>query len=187
MKNLIHLCLLGLLSLPLQQALAQDKSKTEERAKPSISVKVQVVFSEFDGDKKVSSMPYTFVVIADDLTRGPNPTVLRTGIRIPIEVDGKDQKTTYLDIGSNIDCGVRSEDDGRFRVGLAFDRSALHPNKSQDGERLVNEPNGQPLIHQFRMNENLLLKDGQNSDNMLATDPINGHVMRVSVTINVIK
>ena len=193
MKRFTYFCLLCALSVPVLPVCAQDraqeKSKSEERAKPSVLVKVQVLFTEYDGDKKVSSMPYTFSVIVDDLTRGPNGTNLRTGVRIPItiEVDGKDQKTQYLDIGSNIDCGVRSEEDGRFRVTLNFDRSGLFPNKSAEGERLVSEPNGQPLVRQFRMNQNVVLKDGQTSDSTMATDPINGHTMRVALTINVLK
>lgn len=191
MTKFFYLCLLGALCLPLQQVYAQDKpqekSKTEERAKPAVPVKVQIVFTEYDGDKKISSMPYSFIAIADEKVGGYYSTSLRTGIRIPIEVDGKDQKTTYMDVGSNIDCGVRSEEDGRFRVYLIFDRSALYPNKSSDGERMVVEPNGQPLVRQFRTSENLILKDGQTSENILSTDPLNGHTLRVSVTINVQK
>lgn len=190
MKKLIYFCLLGTLSLPLQGIWAQDKAqekpKAEEHAKSPIPVKVQIVFTEYDGDKKISSMPYTFTAIADERTGGYG-TSLRTGVRIPIEIDGKDQKTTYIDVGSNIDCGVHSEEDGRFRLNLIFDRSALYPNKSEQGERLVAEPNGQPLVRQFRTNENLLLKDGQTSETVLSTDPLNGHTMRVSVTINVQK
>jgi hypothetical protein len=191
MKRFTYLCLLGALCLPAFQVRAQDKPqekpKTEERAKSSVPVKVQVLLTEYDGDKKVSSLPYTFMTIADDKFGGPYSASLRTGVRIPIEVDGKDQKTTYLDIGFNVDCGIRSEDDGRFRVNLNFDRSGLYPNKSPEGERLVNEPNGLPLVRQFRTSENLILKDGQTSDNILSTDPLNGHVIRVSVTINVQK
>jgi hypothetical protein len=191
MKSLIHLCLLGALCLPLQQASAQDKSqekqKPEEQAKVSVPVKVQIVFTEFDGDKKISSMPYSFTAITNEKVGGYYSTSLRTGIRVPIETDGKDQKTTYLDIGSNIDCGIRTEDDGRFHLYLIFDRSALYPNKSTEGERLVANPSGQPVIRQFRTAENLILKDGQTSENLLSTDPLNGHTMRVSVTINVQK
>jgi hypothetical protein len=191
MKKVIYFCLLGTLCLPLQQVWAQDKAqekpKAEERAKPAIPVKVQIVFAEYDGEKKISSMPYTFMAVTDERMGGYYSTSLRTGVRVPIEIDGKDQKTTYMDVGSNIDCGVRSEEDGRFRVYLVFDRSALYPNKSPDGERLVAEPNGQPLVRQFRTQENLILKDGQTSENILSTDPLNGHTMRVSVTINALK
>ncbi len=192
MKSLIYLCLLGALCLPLQQACAQDKPqekpKTEEKAKVSVPVKVQIVFTEFDGDKKISSMPYSLMAIAGEEKVGRTySTSLRSGIRIPIETDGKDQKTTYMDVGSNIDCDVHTEGDGRFHVYLIFDRSALYPNKSSEGERLVAEPNGLPLIRQFRTAENLILKDGQTSENLLSTDPLNGHTLRVSVTINIQK
>lgn len=191
MRKLIYFCLLGTLSLPLVPLWAQDKTqekpKSEERATALIPIKVQVVFAEFEGDKKISSMPYAFTVPATDKSGGNYGASIRTGVRVPIEINGKDQKTTYLDIGSNIDCRIQSGEDGRFLVSLNVDRSAIYPNKSSEGERLVNEPNGLPLIRQFRSNESLLLKDGQTSENTLSTDPMSGHTMRVSVTINVQK
>jgi hypothetical protein len=191
MKKLLGVLLLAAICYPATRSLAQDKPqekpKTEERVKPSIPVKVQVIFTEYDGEKKIASMPYSFMTIADEKFGGHYTTSVRTNIRVPIEVDGKDQKTTYMDVGTNIDCGVSSEEDGRFRVYLVFDRSALYPNKSTEGERLVNEPNGQPIIRQFRTSENLILKDGQTSENTLSTDPMTGHVFRVSVNINLLK
>jgi hypothetical protein len=187
MKKPACLILFGALCLPILQLHAQEKPKTEEHKKVPTPIKVQIVFTEYDGDKKVSSMPYSFTVISDEKMGGRYSTSIRTGIRVPIETDGKDQKTTYLDIGSNIDCGIETEEDSRFHVLLIFDRSALYPNKSSEGERLVAEPNGLPLLRQFRTSENLILKDGQTSENLLSTDPLNGHTLRVSVTINVQK
>src|SRR5439155_3920934 len=99
----------------------------------------------------------------------------------------KEQKTTYLDIGSNIDCGIETENDSRFHVYLTFERSALYPNKSGEGEKLVTNPGGNPLVRTFRGSENLILKDGQTSENLVSTDPLNGHTVHVSVTINVQK
>lgn len=187
MKKLYCVLLLGALCQPLLQLHAQEKPKAEEHLKVSTPIKVQIVFTEFDGDKKVSSMPYAFTVITDEKMGGNYSTRLRTGIRVPIETDGKDQKTTYMDIGTNIDCGIKSEDDGRFHLYLIFDRSALYPNKSTEGERLVANPGGQPVVRQFRTDENLILKEGQTAENLLSTDPMNGHTLRVSVTINVQK
>jgi len=187
MKKLFYLILLGSLCQPVAQLCAQEKPKTEERAKISIPVKVQITFTEYDGDKKISSMPYTFTVITDEKVGGNYSTRLRTGIRVPIETEGKDQKTIYMDIGTNIDCGIKTEDEGRFHLYLIFDRSALYPNKSTEGERLVANSGGQPVVRQFRTDENLILKDGQTSENLLSTDPLNGHTFRVSVTINIQK
>jgi hypothetical protein len=189
MKKMNYLLLLGALCLPLVPLRAQEKTKTEDKAKVQTPIKVQIVFTEFDGDKKISSMPYTFTVITDERLGGNYSTSLRTGVRVPVETDSKDQKTTYtyLDVGSSIDCGIKTEEDGRYHVYLTFDRSALYPNKSSEGERLVPDPNGLPLVRQFRASENLILKDGQSSENLLSTDPLNGHTLRVSVTINVQK
>jgi len=191
MKKFAYLLLLAALCVQSPRLLAQEKSqdkpKSEEKAKASVPIKVQIVFTEFDGDKKISSMPYSFVVVADEKIGGYYSTTLRTGVRVPIELDSKEQKITYLDIGSNIDCGIRTEEDGRFHLYLTFDRSALYPNKSAEGERLVANPGGQPLVRQFRASENLILKDGQTSESLLSTDPHSGHTLRVSVTINVQK
>lgn len=192
MRKLIYLCLLGVLNLSLQPLRAQDKAaekpKVQEHAKVPTPIKVQILFTEYDGEKKISSMPYSFTVISDDRPGSPGYTTsLRTGIRVPIETDAKDQKTTYMDVGSNIDCGIKAEDDGRYHVSLIFDRSALYPNKSSEGERLVAEPNGLPLVRQFRTGGYLILKDGQTSDSLVSTDPLNGHTLRVAVTINVLK
>lgn len=191
MKKFAYLLLLASLCVQSPRLLAQEKSqdkpKSEEKVKPSVPIKVQILFTEFDGDKKISSMPYSFVVIADEKVGGYYSTTLRTGVRVPIELDSKEQKITYLDIGSNIDCGIRAEEDGRFHLYLTFDRSALYPNKSAEGERLVANPGGQPLVRQFRASENLILKDGQTSESLLSTDPHSGHTLRVSVTINVQK
>jgi len=189
MKKVIYLCLLGAFCLPLQQTGAQEKTqekpKSEERTKPGIPIKVQIVISEYAGDKKISSMPYSFVSLADDKSWANYNTSVRTGVRIPIETEGKDQKNTYLDVGMNIDCGVKTEDDGRYFLRLALERSSLYPNKSAEGERLV--ASSLPLIGQFRTNDYLILKDGQTSENLLSTDPLTGHTLRVSVTINVQK
>ena len=187
MKSLTGLCLFAVLSLPLQPMRAQEKTQEKAKPKAAIPVKVQIVFTEMDGDKKISSLPYSFIVIVDDKPAGRYAVNMRTGVRVPVELENKDQKTTYLDVGANIDCGVHEEEDGKFRVSLNFDRSALYPNKSADGERLVNQPNGQPLLRQFRISDEFILKDGQTSEPILSTDPLNGHVLKVAVSINVQK
>src|SRR5690242_2415557 len=84
MKKWFYLCLIGALCVTLPSLRAQEKTqekpKTEEQ-KPSVPVKVQVVLAEFDGDKKISSMPYTFMVIAGGRH---NSTYVRTGVRVPV-------------------------------------------------------------------------------------------------------
>lgn len=193
MKRFTYLLLLGALTLPLQaslvQAQAQEKTKSEERAKLSVPIKVQVVFSEYDSEKKVSSMPYSFIAISDEKVGGYYSTSLRTGVRIPVETGGADQKTSYMDVGSNIDCGIRSTDDDRYHLYLVFERSALYPTSgTQDEKAQVSRSGGQPpLVRQFKASVNMILKDGQTSESVVSTDPLNGHSLRISTTINVMK
>ncbi len=185
---LLSLC--GAVPQSIAQEKQQEKPKTEERAKPPIPVKIQVVLTENDGDKKISSLPYSFVAIVDDKLGGPysTSTSLRTGVRVPIEIEGKDQKMQYLDVGSNIDCGVHIEDDGRYNVYLTFERSALYPNADSGAARPEVVPTaGHPIVRQFRSSERIILKDGQTSESVLSTDPLNGHVLRLSITLNVLK
>ena len=189
MRKMLGLVLFTTFCIPAAPALAQEKSqaKSEEKAKAGIPVKVQIVLSEYDGDKKVASMPYSFIALADE-KGGRYSTSLRTGVRIPIEIDGKDQKTTYVDVGTNIDCGVRPDEDGRFHLNMALERSALYPSSPAAEEKLeVTRPNGQPLVRQFKTSEELMVKEGQTTETMLSTDPLNGHVLRISVTVNAIK
>ena len=195
MKKIAFGFLLALLCQPSQVLQAQEKTaekqegaKSEEKRKPLVMVRVQLVFSEYEGDKKIASLPYSFTSVADERTSGPYPVHLRTGVRVPIETDGKDQKTIYLDIGSNIDCGLQIEDDGRYRIYLVFERSALYANSSMGEEKLdVPRPNGQPLIRQLKIQQDFLVRDGQSLEDAVSTDPLNGHIMRVSITVNVIK
>jgi len=83
MKKLSYLILLGALCQPMVQLRAQEKPKTEERVKVPTPVKVQIVFTEYDGDKKVSSMPYTFTVITDEKVGGNYSTRLERASVFP--------------------------------------------------------------------------------------------------------
>jgi hypothetical protein len=172
--------------LCLAQAPPQEK-KSEEHVLTYIPVKVQVVFSEYDREKKIVSMPYSFTAITNEKWAGYYSASLRTGVRVPVEAGGAEQKTNYMDVGSNIDCGLRTTDDDRYHLYMIFERSALSPNSGAQTEKLqVSRPDFPPLVRQFKASVNMILKDGQTSETV-STDPINGHSLHLSVTINVPK
>src|SRR6202043_472756 len=155
MKVLTYfLLLLSTFTLAPQLCLAQappQEKKSEERAKPTIPVKVQVVFSEYDGEKKIVSMPYSFTVIADEKVGGYYSTSLRTGVRVPVEAGGAEQKTSYMDVGSNIDFGIRTADDDRYHLYMIFERSALYPNSAAPTEKIqASHPDAPLLVRQFK-------------------------------------
>jgi hypothetical protein len=180
MKRLFSLATLALLLSCSAISRAQDASQNQPNSKKSdvtvavTPLRVQVVFAEFDGDKKVSSLPYSFTVNADERRVRPNSQV-RNGVRVPVST-GKDQYT-YLDVGTNIDCSALQQDDGRFKLSMSIDRSSIAPDSQ----------GGNPVVRQFRAEINPVLKDGQTIESIVATDPINGHVYHVSVTLNLVK
>ena len=164
-------------------AAAQENSKNTGGPKPDdrtpavTPLRVQVVFTEYDGDKKVSSLPYSFTVNADERRVARPGSQIRNGARIPIST-GKDQ-FTYLDIGTNVDCSATLQEDGRYKLQMALERSSISPESSPGSTN--------PIVRQFRAEMNPVLKDGQSIESIVSTDPLNGHIYRVSVTLNVAK
>ena len=183
---LFAVILAGALTLP---AFAQEKGKSEggekaNQAKKDITpLRVQVVFNEFDGEKKISSLPYTLLVNSD--VNGPLASI-RMGLRVPINTGGTPGGMTYLDMGTNIDGRAESREDGRFLLSLSVERSSAYsPQRNLPDIRPAGSDN--PVIQTFRSQLNLLVRDGQTIPTTVSTDPVTGRVIKVDVTVNAIK
>lgn len=207
MKKIIApvICLLlaGMLT-PRGWAQDQDKLAAEEKAKSQEKrqdkcatcwtgspVKIQVVFAEYEGDKKVKSLPYTMSLNAMRNPDSFNPwTKLRIGNRVPVYI-GKDQFTN-IDVGTNIDSRVVRTDDGRYSLQLNIERSWVDstgsvPQKSSDTTGASPCPSTQPVIQQFRSELNITVREGETVESTLATDPLNGKVTKIQVTLTAVK
>jgi hypothetical protein len=186
---------LAVASLLAQPVLAQEKSKPEEKGPPSAHptpLKVQIVFTEFEGDKKVKSMPYTSVFAADP-GHQLDSVKLRIGSRVPLYA-GKEGGLQYIDVGTNLDCTADRFEDGRFGLRLALERSWIqgdvpvpvdHSTEAQAGGS-----GGQfkePVIGQYKTQEYLIMRDGQTVECTVATDPLTGRTLKIELTLNVMK
>src|SRR6516164_4967166 len=120
------LMLMVLLAVTTFGAAAQEtpKSKPDDRTPAVTPLHVQVVFSEYDGEKKVSTLPYLFSVNADERRARPG-SLIRNGVRIPVST-GKEQ-FTYIEIGTNLDCSATLQEDGRYKLQMTLDRSSVMP------------------------------------------------------------
>ena len=186
-------------------AKAQDKPASETPAPEVVEpAKLQIVLTEYDGTKKVSSMPYSIPFI---LSHTPLTSSLRMGVRVPVNTSSKtgESSLTYVDVGTNIDVSdidYRMSQNhvlatpGRFSVDIKIDRSSLYvPSRDKDGhvdggkDWTAGEPppGDEPMIRQFRGDVTLLLRDGQELEATVATDPLTGHVLKVEATLNVLK
>lgn len=149
-------------------------------------VRLQVVLSRYDGDKKVSSMPNTLWVNVSDVPKEHNRSELRIGMSAPIHVIANNTTTVaFKDIGNVVNCDVVPLNDGRFRLDFSVEQSSIDKppaGTAQDAGR-----SGAPLLRMFRYGFEMVLRDGQTAQAMSATDPITGEVLKVDVTLNVIK
>jgi hypothetical protein len=152
-------------------------------------LKVSVVVSRFQGEKKLSSLPYTLSVNAG--SRG----TLRMGAKVPVMMMmtanmPKDfpqgGPIQYQDVGTSIDCNVSAvQDDGRFRVEITIEDSSVYgesPNPTDN-----KPPPGNPSFRSFKASDSMVLRDGQTAQFTTATDKVSGEIVKVDVTLSIVK
>ncbi len=155
-----------------------------------IPLKVEIVLSEYAGTKEVSRLPYTLAVNAVS-DHQPDWVHLRMGVRVPIAVavggsSGLSAQFQYQDVGTNIDCAANTLPQGTFKLELTVVRTSVDLSHQGKGAG-VSLASGQPIVRQFRVSNALVLRDGQTDTSTIATDPVSGHVLRVTVTLHVVK
>ena len=160
----------------------------QDRAAPTpvTPLKVQVVLSRYDGEKKLASMPYTLLVNAGDRD---NRVTLRMGVALPVTGVGANGPTiTVHDIGTNMDCTASPTDDGRFRIGLAVNHTSVYETDQKHLQATIPRPgDSAQLVRSFTSSFSLLLRDRETSQSIAATDPVTGELMRIDVTLTVVK
>lgn len=168
-----------------------SQEKADKRPEKVTPLRVQVVFTEYEGEKKVSSAPYSLLVNASDLAFGDQKR-LRMGIRVPIQVQSKEgaPQVQYMDVGTNVDCRAFAKEGGRYDLELGVEKTSVYT-PSVDGKPStwtgIGPVSSQPLLTQFRGNFSLSMVDGQTIQTTSATDPVSGRVLKVDVTLTVVK
>lgn len=163
---------LGAQDVPPPQATAA--------ARALVPVKVQLVLSRYQGETKLSSMPYVMWLTANERER----TNLRMGVEVPI-ANGQGG-FSYRNVGTNIDCRVDTQEPGLFKVLLTVNDSAVQFQEREKGGQ-VSLPTNPPAFRAFMANFTILLRDGQTAQYTTASDPVSGEVLKVDATLNVLK
>jgi Flp pilus assembly secretin CpaC len=163
---------------------AQEKEKPSPApAKPPTPIKVQVVIGRYEGDKKISSMPYTLA------TNGGRTATLRIGSKIPTMYSpnaaaAKDGSASinYQDVGTNIDCQATELENGRFALNVSIDDSSVYPDDKGSAGTKTN-----PSFRAFKAQNAIVLRNGETGQLLTATDKVTGETVRVDVTLTVLK
>ena len=188
-------------------ALAASGSvAAEQQAAPPpapVPLKVDVVLSRWQGEKRVSNMPFTLFV-----NTGQN-TSIRLGVDVPVGtatittgretpnssargVAGGSQttsetsnRTEYRNIGTALDCRAGLGSDGTYDIYLNVQDSSLF---TADGETRPSLKITDPMAFRtFSMSNLLRMRSGQTQQFGVATDKITGEQLRVEVTMTVLK
>jgi hypothetical protein len=149
-------------------------------------LRLVLTLSRYQGDKKVSSLPYSLSVSID----GP-PVRFRMGADLPYATspaDGSKAQTpsyAYRTVGVSID--VTNQvlvDPGVYKMNINVSDSSVALSSQIQGSPAVA---GAPMFRNFSTNGLVVLRDGQTSQLTTAADPITGETMRVDVTLSVVK
>ena len=165
----------------------------------NIPLEVQVVISRYQGDKRISSLPYVLSLKSAPVSqrRGDWGATLRLGSRVPIRTqvftppsgDGKPatpiSSVNYENVGTNIDVGATAMEDGRFEVTITLSESSVVTD-AQDPKATAGS-DSYPVFRSYQSTNTLFVKDGQVSQFTAASDRVNGEVVRVEVKLTVLK
>lgn len=171
---------------------SEDQKQQELLALARIKpLKVLVVIATYQGDKKISSKPYTLSVNSGDATGAK----LRMGAQVALPtaatpvLDGKTVPyggpVQYRDIGTNIDCSASQLADGRFQLRVTIENASVYAEDIAAAQISGSIP--PPAIRSFRVSNSAILKDGQSTEFSTATDAISGELTRIDITLNVVK
>ncbi len=151
-------------------------------AKEDQALKVDVVITRFEGDKKTSSLPFSLWV------RTRNNAAVRMGSEVPMPAtsDGK-ASVSYRSVGTSIDCRADLPVAGLFNINITIQDSSVYGQEKTGQASSIGLVSGYPLIRSFSSNNSLMLRDGQTADYVMATDKVTGEVLKASVTLTLVK
>ena len=169
---------------------AQQQPQPRPAPPPMIPAKVDVVISRFAGEKKTANLPYSLMVNINGDHYNMGRTSIRMGVDVPVGTTTvtRDGVTTtqpsYRNVGTNIDCHGSSREDGRFSVFVNVVDSSF---VGGDPRAARVQEMGAAAFMTFTTSNNLTLRDGQTVQFTMATDKVTGEVVKVEVTLTVIK
>jgi hypothetical protein len=194
-SKVVTALLLGSVALAGSVSLrAQDPAKPP--IKPSIPLKVDVVISRFQADKKVGSAPFTLWVNAGDPRARQNYVSIRMGMDVPVGTRSETRQPSnssttttvqgpeYRGVGTQIDCMALLTDDNRFSVEIRVSDTSIYTGGDERAPLKLVDP---LAFRSFTMNNTLTVRAGQTMEYSTATDRITGEVVKVEVTVNVVK
>jgi len=183
------------------QAPAQTPAKDD--ALQTIPVRIDVMLTRLQGEKKISSLPFSLLANATDNRRGAQSVSIRLGIDVPVgattETENRTDpagggvsrssaststRTQYRSVGTDIDCSSERLDENRFSVRVSISDSSIY---SPDGGGKALKDSGPLAFRTFSTRNTVVMRDGQTVLFGTGTDKISGETLKIEVTLHVVK
>lgn len=180
--------------------------RTAQERGPRSSLDVQVVIVRSRDDKVISRLPYSL-----EVTTGMPESQLNIGTEVPVPITafsparaaapkpqsggqpalpaapadapvGPLQPVSYKSVGTVLSCRAANAEGGQYELVLSVDDNAVLPSDAA--------PSGSPdlpVFRAFRARNTLVLRDGQTRTFTAAADRVSGEMVRVEVTLRVLK
>ena len=177
MKSYFRLCLgVAFMAMFFANTIqAQDPATSSSQASTT-SVKLQVVLSRYEGDKRVSSLPYTLLLVP-----GKSGTH-RMGAEVPVPTtSGTPSSYTLQQIGSQIEAMVTALPDGRYNLQLTVtDRWSVPPGpQSTVGGLSI------PTFRNMTSASQAIMSNGETIQFTSSADKLNNETFKIDVTLTV--
>ena len=168
-----------------KDTLPEPAEEAKEWAKaPRAPIRLQVVISRHQGEKKVSSRTYTIHQFAEQ-----GGTSLRLGAQVPFQASSPQGPTVaFKDVGVKVSCNspIRHKPDGRFHAVVQVEDSSALPLDAGPGPK-ASGPAAGPVVQTLNVLSQVVLRDGESAPLAAGIDPVTGDTVKVDVTLNVTK
>jgi type II secretory pathway component HofQ len=170
----------GLPPQPVPSQPPQSFSPQASSQAATTSVKVQVVLARYEGDRRLSSQPYTLTLVPGQSGN------IRTGAEVAVPTTtapGGATSYTMQQLGTQIDATVNPAADGKFRLILnVTDRSMV------TGAQASQIGGGVPNVPTFRNNSSAsqaIMASGETIQFTTVVDKVTNETFRIDVTLTV--
>ena len=186
--------IVGVLALLLAAPMpARGQQPPAAPPKPAlVPLDVELVIARYQGDKKISSIPYTLNVNANGEqttfnmgTEVPVPTTIISPTATNGQQPAPIRSYNYRNVGIGVTLRASTVTDGLYSVQVNIeDSSVFSPDGRQPSMPMIVDA---PAFRSFRGVNTVLLKDGQTRQYTVATDRVTGEVLKVDLTLKVLK
>ncbi len=162
------------------------RGSAQVRQEPvAVPIQLQVVIARYQGNKRVGSLPYVLSLSGGDARANARMRMNAQVLTRSADVTTPNPETKeftpapfYRDLGTSIDVQGAPSTKDRFGFALTVSESSFYPPEAKLGQGAIRSFQAANVVH---------LKDGETSEFTAATDPLTGEVVKVEVTLTVLK